>query len=97
MQRLKLLHVKERMLRDVIPTMLEPLVHKTSSPEAMFATFMKALNEAQTQIQEFAELMRDDVSKEVFARAERSRQENPAGIRPWRHKDHPNWFNLDEQ
>ncbi|KAK5994590.1 hypothetical protein PT974_05069 [Cladobotryum mycophilum] len=96
MKRLKLLHIKERMLRDTIPKMIEPLVEKHSSPDAMFAAFMKAVAEAQAEVREFAELMRDDTSKEVFARADKSRQENPLGIRPWKHKDHPDWFNMDK-
>lgn len=64
--------------------------------ELLYSTFMKAVNEAQLNVKEFTELMQDDISREVFAMADKSREENPFGIRPWKHKDHPNWFNLDK-
>jgi hypothetical protein len=64
--------------------------------DIMFAEFMKAVNEAQGNVKEFSDLMRDDKSKEVFAMADKSKEENPFGIKPWRHKDHPNWFNLEK-
>lgn len=62
----------------------------------MYAVFMKTVNDAQISIKEFTELMRDDVSKEVFAMADKSREENPFGIKSWKHKDHPNWFNMEK-
>ncbi|PNY26724.1 Uncharacterized protein TCAP_03345 [Tolypocladium capitatum] len=96
MRRLKLLHIKERLLRDTIPRMIEPLVKKHPSPDVMFSAFMKAVTEAQAEVSEFTELMRDDATKQVFARADKSREENPFGIKPWRHMDHPNWFNMDK-
>ncbi|KAJ2968307.1 hypothetical protein NQ176_g9245 [Zarea fungicola] len=95
LKQLKLLHIKSRMLRDTIPKMLDPLVQKHPTPEVMYAAFMKAVEEAQGNIKEFTELMRNDKSKEVFALADKSKEENPFGIKPWRHKDHPNWFNMD--
>ncbi|KAM6477687.1 hypothetical protein HDV62DRAFT_372783 [Trichoderma sp. SZMC 28011] len=96
MQRLKLLHIKERMLRDTIPTMLEPLVQKHPSPDVMYAAFMKAVNDAQAKISDFTNLMRDETSTEAFARAKKSREERPLGITPWRHGDYPGWFDLDK-
>lgn len=62
----------------------------------MYAAFNKAVNEALFNVKEFTELMSDDVSKEVFAMADKSREENPFGIQAWKHKDHPNWFNLEK-
>lgn len=96
MRQLKLLHVKSRLLRGTIPKMLDPLVQKQPSPDVMYAAFMRAVNEAQGNVKEFTELMRDEKSKEVFAMAEKSSNENPFGIKAWRHQDHPNWFNLDK-
>jgi hypothetical protein len=63
----------------------------------MFAAFMKAVSDAQAEVAQFSQLMKDETSQEVFARAEKSRQENPLGIKPWRHKDHPDWFKLDAE
>ncbi|KAJ6779428.1 hypothetical protein PWT90_03885 [Aphanocladium album] len=96
MRQLKLLHIKSRLLRGTIPKMLDPLVQKQPSPDVMYAAFMKAVNEAQDTIKEFTELMRDEKSKAVFDMADKSKEENPFGIKPWRHQDHPNWFNLDK-
>ncbi|KJZ76216.1 hypothetical protein HIM_04298 [Hirsutella minnesotensis 3608] len=96
MKRLKLLHIKSRLLRDTIPRMIEPLVHQQPSPEFMFNAFMKAVNEAQAEVKEFTDLMRDEESKQVFAQADKSREENPFGIKPWRHKDNPDWFKMDK-
>lgn len=62
----------------------------------MFNAFMKAVTEAQAEVTEFTELMRDEMTKQVFAQADKSREENPFGIKPWRHMDHPNWFNMDK-
>ncbi|KFA52773.1 hypothetical protein S40293_00852 [Stachybotrys chartarum IBT 40293] len=97
LQQLKLLHIKARMLRDTIPKMIDPLVQKQPSPDVMFSAFMKAVNDAQSNVAEFRDLMRAESSKEVFVHAEKSRQEDPLGIKPWRHSHHPDWFKMDEK
>ncbi|KAG5950103.1 hypothetical protein E4U53_005485 [Claviceps sorghi] len=97
MKRLKLLYVKARLLRDTIPKILDPLVQKQPSPDALFNSFVKAVTDAQLDIREFTELMTDEKSKHIFAYAERSRQEDPLGIKPWRHKDYPDWFKVDSE
>lgn len=61
----------------------------------MFSAFMKAVEDAQTDIREFSELMRDEESKRVFARADKSREENPFGIKPWKHSGDPEWLKTD--
>lgn len=96
MKQLKLLHIKVRQLRDTIPRMIDPLIKKQPSPDVMFAAFMKSVNEAQAEIKEFTELMRDETSKEVFTHASKSREQNPAGIVPWKHAEHPDWFTMEE-
>ncbi|KAG5987026.1 hypothetical protein E4U43_005264 [Claviceps pusilla] len=97
MERLKLLYIKARLLRDTIPKMLDPLVQKQPSPDALFHSFVKAVTDAQLDIKEFTELMRDEKSKQIFAYVERSRQEDPLGINPWRHKDHPDWLKMERE
>ncbi|QUC23660.1 uncharacterized protein UV8b_07901 [Ustilaginoidea virens] len=96
MKRLKLLHIKARLLRDTIPRMLDPLVQKHASPDALFNAFVKAVNDARLDVKEFVDLMRDDTSQQIFAYVEKSRNENPLGIKPWRHRDHPDWFKMDK-
>jgi hypothetical protein len=97
MKRLKALHVKVRMLRDTIPKMLDPLVQKHSSPDAMFRVFMRAVESAQLDVKEFTELMRDDASREIFERASKSQLDSGLGVKPWRHKDYPDWYTMDAE
>lgn len=63
----------------------------------MFAAFTKAINDAQNDIKEFTELMRDETSRQVFAQTEKSEQAKPYGITPWLHSEHPDWFKLDQE
>lgn len=63
----------------------------------MFSAFMKAVESAQADVKDFTDLMRDDASQEVFAQANKSQQGNPLGIKPWRHKDYPDWFTMDTE
>lgn len=63
----------------------------------MFSAFMKAVESAQADVGEFTQLMRDDESKEVFEHADKSREKNPLGIKPWRHKDDPHWYTMDSE
>ncbi|KAF4963321.1 hypothetical protein FSARC_8652 [Fusarium sarcochroum] len=97
MKRLKLLHIKVRLLSDTIPKMIKPLLQKQPSPDAMFATFMNSVNEAQANIKEVTDLMREDASGEVFAHAKKRREEEPTGIKTWEYYDHPDWFRMDEE
>lgn len=61
----------------------------------MFAAFMKSVNDARADLQAFTELMRDETSQKVFAYTGESERNQPQGIKPWRHKDHPDWFRMD--
>ncbi|QPG93898.1 hypothetical protein C2857_003428 [Epichloe festucae Fl1] len=97
MKRLKLLYIKARLLRGTIPKILDPLVQKQPSPDALFNSFVKAVNDAQIDIKEFTDLMRDETSKQIFAHVEKSEREDPLGIKPWRHTDHPDWFKMDKE
>ena len=58
---------------------------------------MKAVNDANVGVKEFTELMRDATSRGTLAQAQKSRETNPLGITPWRHKDHPDWFRMDPE
>jgi hypothetical protein len=60
---------------------------------SMYAAFTKSVNDAQADVTEFTEAMRDQETKEIFAQVQKSRQQDPMGIKTWRHKDHPDWFN----
>ncbi|PHH58746.1 hypothetical protein CDD81_4676 [Ophiocordyceps australis] len=80
LEQLKLLHTKERTLRDLIPRMIEPLIQRHPSPDMMFSAFVKAVTEAQAELKTFTDLMRSDDIKQILARAEKSRRENPDHI-----------------
>ncbi|KAF5620506.1 hypothetical protein F52700_11234 [Fusarium sp. NRRL 52700] len=97
MKRLKLLHIKVRQLNDTIPKMIKPLVQKQPSPDVMFAAFVNSVNEAQANIKEVTDLMRDEKSREIFAQAKKRKQEEPTGIKTWEYYDHPDWFRMDEE
>jgi hypothetical protein len=97
LKRLKLLHIKARMLRTTIPQMIDPLLQEHSSPQIMFQAFMEAVNEAQAEVTKFTKLMKDETSQEILAHAKKSRQENPSGIQPWKHTNDPDWFTLDPE
>ncbi|KAJ6439934.1 glutamate-rich WD repeat containing protein 1 [Purpureocillium lavendulum] len=64
--------------------------------DVMFSSFVKAVTNAQNEVKEFADLMRDKESKRALAMADKSREENPFGIKPWKHMDHPDWFTMDK-
>lgn len=68
-----------------------------NAADALFNSFVKAVNDAQIDIKEFTELMRDETSKQIFAHVEKSEREDPLGIKPWRHTDHPDWFKMDKE
>ena len=58
---------------------------------------MKAVSDAQANVKEFTEMMREGTSKDIFEHAEKSQAADPNGIKPWRHEDHPDWFRLDSK
>ncbi|KAK1237978.1 hypothetical protein MKX08_002557 [Trichoderma sp. CBMAI-0020] len=91
MKRLKLLHIKAR-----APAEEHHPQDAGASADIMYAAFMKSVNDAQASVKEFAELMKDDTSKAVFDRADKSKEANPLGIVPWKHKDYPDWFVMDK-
>lgn len=66
-----------------------------AAAEALYNAFMKAVTDAQADITDFTELVRDDESKAIFAQALKSQQEDPTDIKSWRHKDHPSWYDLN--
>ncbi len=58
----------------------------------MYQAVMKAINDAQTDITEFTEMMREEETKAVLEQAQKSHQQDSTDVKPWRHKDHPGWY-----
>ncbi|KAI5860585.1 hypothetical protein GGS23DRAFT_580737 [Durotheca rogersii] len=93
LQQLNLLHVKCRELRTTIQCMLES-IPSNSTPEELYASFVKSIAVASGQIKDFGALYNSEESRKVLEQAKKSRDANPKGIKPWRAKDHPDWFDL---
>jgi hypothetical protein len=47
---------------------------------------------AGAEIQDFATLYTSEESKKVLEQARKSREANPRGIKTWRYKDHPEFW-----
>ena len=63
----------------------------------LYDIVMKGVADAQADITEFTKSMRDEESKAIFAQALKSQQEASTDIKPWRHKDHPGWYDGNHQ
>ncbi|KAF5544972.1 hypothetical protein FPHYL_10873 [Fusarium phyllophilum] len=73
------------------------LTHHLCIADVMFAAFMNSVNEAQANIKEVTDLMRDEKSREIFTQAKKRKEEEPTGIKTWEYYDHPDWFRMDEE
>ncbi|EMR67261.1 hypothetical protein UCREL1_5741 [Eutypa lata UCREL1] len=83
LKQLKLLHIKCRELRTTIP------------PEEVFQSFMRSVHAAHSEIKDFGDLYNSEESKKALNQAKKSRETNPKDIKPWRAKDDPHWYDLD--
>lgn len=63
----------------------------------MYQAFIKAVNDAQQEISDFAELMGEDESKAVLTQAKKSKEKDPKDIKPWLHSEHPDWYRPDSK
>ena len=86
-----------------IPSPIPSALHraeKLTSPikaKELYDVVMKGVADAQADITEFTKAMREEESKAIFARAVKSQQEASTDIKPWRHKDHPGWYDGTHQ
>lgn len=60
--------------------------------EILFQTIKAATHSAFAEVGDFKDKMAEDGTKEILEYAEKSRSDNPKGIRPWRASDDPDWF-----
>ncbi|KAH8673714.1 hypothetical protein BX600DRAFT_508951 [Xylariales sp. PMI_506] len=96
LSRLKLLHIKSRELRTIVPRMLEPLATKHTSPQDVLRSFQAAVTNASTELSDFRALYTSEESKKVLEQAKKSREADPKGIKPWRARDHPDWLDIED-
>jgi hypothetical protein len=62
------------------------------APEALFIDLISHMKGAGAEIQDFATLYTSEESKKVLEQARKSREANPRGIKTWRYKDHPEFW-----
>ncbi|KAK4447042.1 hypothetical protein QBC34DRAFT_142443 [Podospora aff. communis PSN243] len=91
------LHLQLRHLRSALPRMMEPMTSKQSSPEELYANFMKSLEGTTKEIEDFKKAYTSEKTKGAFQRGTESRKANPQGIKPWRASDDPDWTTPDPE
>jgi hypothetical protein len=64
--------------------------------EILLQEFTKSAKTANKEVQDFYRLMNSEESKTALEQARKSRAENPAGIKPWKVTDHPDWLTRDK-
>ncbi|KAI0166202.1 hypothetical protein GGR57DRAFT_445848 [Xylariaceae sp. FL1272] len=98
------LHVKCRGLRTTLPRMIDNIMPEAFPPdvktskktqEQVLATVKAHVQAAGNEIEDFRALYTNEESKKVLEQARKSREANPKGIKPWRYKDHPDWWDSD--
>ncbi|KAI1268425.1 hypothetical protein F5Y18DRAFT_375337 [Xylariaceae sp. FL1019] len=98
------LHVKCRGLRTTLPRMIERIMPEAlpsdiksskKSQEQVVAMVKAQVQAAGNEIKDFRTLYTNEESKKVLEQAQKSREANPKGIKPWRYKDHPDWWDPD--
>ncbi|KAM7200230.1 hypothetical protein V8F33_003948 [Rhypophila sp. PSN 637] len=91
MEHLKELHLQLRQLRSAIPRMLSPLYSKHPSPEAYFSAFNQSVADTRKEVQDFKEALTGEETNKILRHVAASRRAKPAGIKPWRYSDDPEW------
>lgn len=56
---------------------------------------MRSVHAAHSEIKDFGDLYNSEESKKALNQAKKSRETNPKDIKPWRAKDDPHWYDLD--
>ncbi|MCJ1467629.1 hypothetical protein MMC07_006254 [Pseudocyphellaria aurata] len=88
------MHDGLRHLRETIPRILDPLLGKKSSPEALYGNFSRAATGAFKDIEEFSGIIDDPRNRSILERARISRAENSEGITGWKVTEHKNWLDM---
>ena len=71
------------------------LIQLTIAAAALFKDFSNSATSATNDIKSFMKDMQTERVQSMLARAAESRKEGPAGIRPWRVTEHPDWADRD--
>lgn len=56
---------------------------------------MRSVHAAHSEIKDFGDLYNSEESKKALNQAKKSRETNPKDIKPWRAKDDPHWYDMD--
>lgn len=63
---------------------------------ALVTAFSASMKTANTEVQQFRQLVMSDDSKQIFEHAEQRRAENSKNIKAWKITEHPNWLERDQ-
>ncbi|KAK4226091.1 hypothetical protein QBC38DRAFT_367306 [Podospora fimiseda] len=99
LKQLNQLHLQLREVRSAIPRMLEPLMDKQPSAEAMYATFMKTFENTTKELSSFRDAYwmahRPGMP---FNKAQEGFKKNPqAPAKQWHARDDPTWAECAER
>lgn len=76
-------------------------VHRTdcsSTPaEEYFTAFNQSVANTQKEVQDFKQALMSEESTKIFKHVAASRRAKPAGIKPWRYSDDPEWTTLKKR
>lgn len=61
----------------------------------LYQEFAKAGKTANQEVLQFQNLWHDEDTRSIMEQANKSRADNPKGIKPWKVKDHPDWLTRD--
>ncbi|KAI1328441.1 hypothetical protein F5Y16DRAFT_369048 [Xylariaceae sp. FL0255] len=96
LQHLDLLHAKCRDLRAALPHAVNTMPSIQMNAENPMLQAWRDISAyfkpAKTELDEFKALYTSEESKKIMEQAKKSRDANPKGIKPWRYKDHPDWW-----
>ncbi|KAF4848642.1 hypothetical protein CGCSCA4_v004846 [Colletotrichum siamense] len=97
LNQLKLLHTQLRGLRTTIPRMMDPLSAHQPTPKDKFASFIKSVEGARKEVQDFQDLRKSEEMTKIMNHASQRRREEPKGVKPWRATEHPDWTTLEPE
>lgn len=84
-----------RVCPSKLPAYLEVCELTLRSPaEAYFSAFNQSVANTRKEVQDFKEALTGEESNKIFKHVTASRRAKPAGIKPWRYSDDPEWTTL---
>ncbi|KAI4176282.1 MAG: hypothetical protein LQ343_001020 [Gyalolechia ehrenbergii] len=92
--RLQEMHVQLRHLRDALSRLVDPMLIHQPSPEDLYTIFATNVTTIRSDVEDFANALRDERHKEILKQAHESRIQSDEDIRGWRVTEHEDWFDV---